>query len=119
MLQVLVSQLFQGPACPDGVSHYDDLSGGNKYAGDLMKEIYNHADWDAFSETAAEDFHSGKEAFYSLAQATCSIVNYSAKWGKEALPEVLLELFRTPDPWQQDNVAGFLLFCSERVCGVQ
>ena len=84
-----------------------------------MKVIHNHADWDAFAEMPPEDFHGGKEVFYTLAQATCSIVNYSAKWGAEALPEVLLELFKTPEPWEQDNVAGFLLFCSERVrCGI-
>ena len=83
-----------------------------------MKVIHNHADWDAFSEMAPDDFHGGKEVFYTLAQATCCIVNYSAKWGAEALPEVLLELFKTPEPWQPDNIAGFLLFCSEKVRNV-
>ena len=86
-----------------------------------MKVIHNHADWDAFTETSPIDFHDGKGVFYTLAQATCSIVNYSAEWGAEALPDVLLELFKTPEPWEQDNVAGFLLFCSERVrsCGTK
>ena len=104
-----------GPECPDGDIHYDDAAAGNKYAGDVMKVLYNHADWEAFLEIAPDDFHGGKEVFYNLAQATCSILNFSPKWGAEAMPQVLKELWKMPEPWEQDNVAGFLLFCSEKV----
>lgn len=62
-------------------------------------------------------FHfKGKAMFYTLAQAICSCVNANKKWRTEHVNRVLDELFKVPRPWRRDNVAGFLLFCSEKVC---
>ena len=55
--------------------------------------------------------------FYTLAQAVCSCINVANNqfWRQEMLHRVLDELFRLPQIWKKDNVAGFLLFCSEKV----
>ena len=55
--------------------------------------------------------------FYTLAQAVCSCINVASNqfWRQEMLHQVLDELFRLPQIWKKDNVAGFLLFCSEKV----
>ena len=34
---------------------------------------------------------------------------------RETMPAVLDNLFQTPEPWKRDNIAGLLLFCSEKV----
>ena len=53
--------------------------------------------------------------FYTLAQAVCSCMTAVKMWKEELLVPVLDQLFRTPSPWKRENVAGFLLFCSEKV----
>ena len=55
--------------------------------------------------------------FYTLAQAICSCINITQNqsWRREMLHKVLDKLFNIPFSWKRDNVAGFLLFCSEKV----
>jgi hypothetical protein len=50
-----------------------------------------------------------------MAQAICCIVSAKPEWKENYMADVLDELFMTPEAWNGDNVAGFLLFCSERV----
>ena len=52
--------------------------------------------------------------FYTLAQAVCSCLSIT-RWKQNLLCDVLDAMFRIPRPWKRENVAGFLLFCSEEV----
>ncbi|TRY63560.1 hypothetical protein TCAL_08697 [Tigriopus californicus] len=107
--------LLFGPTCDDNVSHYEALGLVNRSQRVVMEELNNHADWSRFEDSNPEDFHEGKAMFYTLAQAICSCVNANKKWRTEHVNRVLDELFKVPRPWRRDNVAGFLLFCSEKL----
>lgn len=107
--------LLFGPTCDDNVSHYEALGLVNRSQRIVMEELNNHADWSRFEDSNPEDFHEGKAMFYTLAQAICSCVNANKKWRTEHVNRVLDELFKVPRPWRRDNVAGFLLFCSEKL----
>jgi len=113
------AQLFYlafGPPCPDGNSHVYEPDSVCDGCCKVMKELHNHADWDRFAEYSPEDFHDGKEMFYSLAQAICSCMSAVNHWAENMLAKVLDELFiNSQRLWKRENVAGFLLFCSEKV----
>ena len=53
--------------------------------------------------------------FYTLSQAICSCTMAVDSWKKEMMNQVLEQLIQIPSTWKKDNVAGFLLFCSEKV----
>ncbi len=53
--------------------------------------------------------------FYTLAQAVCSCMTAVSWWKEQMLVSVLDQLFCVPSPWRRENVAGFLLFCSEKL----
>jgi hypothetical protein len=57
----------------------------------------------------------GKDLFFGLAQALCSCLNSNQKWRDSMLVTVLDQLFLMPKAWPIENIAGFLLFCSEPV----
>jgi len=112
--QAMLFVLMFGPPCQDNMGHHEDLPEALNDSQKLMlNELNNHADWGAFTESTADDFHEGKEMFYTLAQAVCSCLSASAKWKQETCYRLLEELFVTPRGWMAENVAGFLLFCSE------
>ncbi len=113
--QAHVFFLLFGPSCADGQSHHDNQPGLWEGFRLIMNDLDNHADWDAFVDNSADDFHEGKEMFYTLAQAVCSCMTAVRPWKEECLVPVLDHLFCIPRPWKRENVAGFLLFCSEKV----
>ena len=80
-----------------------------------MSTMYNHADWDLFSTNSPDGFHDGRTMYYTLAQAICCTMTTHPQWQVNYLTDVLDHLFWTPTQWKRDNVAGFLLFCSEKV----
>ena len=57
----------------------------------------------------------GKEMFYTLAQAVCSCMTAVPAWKETMMASMLDSLFNIPASWKRENVAGFLLFCSEKV----
>ena len=58
----------------------------------------------------------GKKMFFCMAQAICCCLNSRRhQWKNQMLVQVLDSLFHVPRPWPLENVAGFLLFCSEPV----
>ena len=115
--QAMLFLVMFGPPCPDNQQHYahlDDekLTQTQKV---ILNELNNHTEWESFTESVTEDFHEGKDMFYSLAQAICSCLSASLKWKREKVCDVLEAMFTTPSQWKRENVAGFLLFCSEGV----
>jgi len=116
--QATMLTLMFGPACEDNSGHYSGqgeptgpaLSQAQKV---VVNELNNHTDWSAFTETVAEDFHTGKAMFYGLAQAVCSCLSASVAWKEDFATRVVDKLFVTPKPWLRRNTSGFLLFCSE------
>ena len=53
--------------------------------------------------------------FFNLAQAICSCASYCETWKEEMVTDVLNAMFQIPTVWNRDNIAGFLLFCSENL----
>jgi hypothetical protein len=53
--------------------------------------------------------------FFCMAQAVCCCLASTSKWRDNYLVAVLDQMFLTPRPWPLENIAGFLLFCSESV----
>lgn len=111
--QAMVLLLLFGPACQDSLTHYDQPSGLTVTQKKVLTELNNHTDWDAFVYTSPIDFREGKEMFYTLAQAICSCLTASPQWKDEMVCDVIDHMFTLPEVWRRDNVAGFLLFCSE------
>lgn len=104
-----------GYACDDGNDHYDDSASLSFYQRAILEDIHNHTDWDCFGEYVPEDFHDGKKMFLTIAQAICSCMLHDPSWKNEMLSPVLNEIFKIPSPWRHENIASFLLFCSESV----
>ena len=53
--------------------------------------------------------------FFNLAQAVCSCASYCETWKEDMVTDVLNAMFQLPTVWNRDNIAGFLLFCSENL----
>jgi len=111
--QAMLFLLMFGPACQDSQDHYDHPETLTQGKAIILTELNNHTDWERFVDNVPEDFHEGKEMFYTLAQAICSCLSACGKWKKEAASQVLEEMFAIPQRWKRENIAGFLLFCSE------
>lgn len=111
--QAMVFLLMFGPACQDAQDHYDQPESLSPSKIMLLAELNNHTDWERFAESIPEDFYEGKEMFYSLAQAVCSCISASSEWKDQHVNNVLHEMFSIPLKWKRENIAGFLLFCSE------
>lgn len=115
-LQALILLSMFGPICEDTDDHYggEDLTMILSFDQmHILEELNNHTDWELVTEIAPEDFHEGKKMFFTLAQAICSCMSYSNFWKEEMSSIVLDIMFRTPTLWMRENIAGFLLFCSE------
>jgi len=115
-LQALVLLSLFGPVCEDTDDHYggEDLSMVLTFDQlHMLEELNNHTDWELVAEIAPDDFHEGKKMFFTLAQAICSCMSYSTVWKEGMSSDVLDMLFQTPNLWMRENIAGFLLFCSE------
>lgn len=111
--QAMVFLLMFGPSCQDAHDHYDQPESLTLNQTMILKELNNHTDWDRFVDNVPEDFYEGKEMFYTLAQAFCSCLSACCNWKKESASAVLDAMFEIPHKWKRENVAGFLLFCSE------
>lgn len=111
--QGMVFLLMFGPPCQDAQDHYDQPESLTQNKTMILTELNNHTDWERFVENVPEDFYEGKEMFYSLAQAICSCLSASGSWKADSASQVLEEMFTIPHKWKRENVAGFLLFCSE------
>ena len=81
----------------------------------ILSELYTHTDFNSMIVATPLDFHEGKEMFYTLAQAISSCFGGNQVWRDEMCCDVLDALFETPEKWERENVAGFLLFCCENV----
>ena len=53
--------------------------------------------------------------FYTLAQAVCSCMTAVPAWREAKMSGMLDSLFNIPASWKRENIAGFLLFCSEKL----
>ena len=115
-LQALVLLSMFGPICEDTDDHYggEDLSMILTFDQlHILEELNNHTDWELVTEYSPDDFHEGKKMFFTLAQAICSCMSYSNVWKEGMSSDVLDMMFQTPTLWMRENIAGFLLFCSE------
>ena len=79
----------------------------------MLEEIHNHTFWEAYVDWIPDDFYEGKSMYAVLAAAICSCMSYSQIWSDSMMTDVLDKMFTVPDTWLRENVAGFLLFCSE------
>lgn len=104
-----------GFVCEDSVDHWDEPSEMTVSQKLMFEELNNHTDWQAYIEWAPSDFHEGKNMFAVLSQAICSCMSYNQQWKDSILTDVLDEMFCIPGPWLRENIAGFLLFCSEQL----
>jgi len=111
--QALIFLLMFGPPCQDAQDHYDQPETLTPNKTKILMELNNHTDWERFVDNVPEDFYDGKEMFYTLAQALCSCLSTSSCWKHKSACRVLEEMFLIPRKWKRENVAGFLLFCSE------
>jgi len=111
--QAMVFLLMFGPPCQDAQDHYDHPESLNPNQTKILMELNNHTDWERFADNVPEDFYEGKEMFYTLAQALCSCLSAGSNWKNKFASQVLEEMFCIPQKWKRENVAGFLLFCSE------
>jgi len=115
--QAILFYMAFGPACPDG-DHLEDPDTVCVGCLKLMGELNNHADWTRFASETPVDFHEGKEMFYNLAQAVCCCMTAVKAWAERSMVDVLDGLFSSFEQgrvWKRENVAGFLLFCSEKL----
>ena len=104
-----------GYACEDSGDHWEEPSEMTISQKMMFEEINNHTDWQAYVEWAPSDFHEGKNMFAVLSQVICSCMSYNKQWKDSILTDVLDQLFTVPGPWLRENIAGFLLFCSEQL----
>ena len=116
--QALVFLLTFGYPCSDALTHYDNASDLNFYQRAILEDLHNHTDWECFTEAAPADFHEGKQMFLPLAQAICCCMTQNQDWKTQLLNPILDEMFQIPSTWMRENVAGFLLFCSEQVTSI-
>ena len=117
--QAMLLFMAFGPKCEDNMAHFEDAYVGPCAVVEILNEVYNHADWNVFVDDVAGDFDEGKALFFPLTQAFCSLMAASPEWTATMMPDVVDALFTLsadrddPRPWNRENRAGFLLFCSE------
>jgi len=111
--QAMIFLLMFGPPCQDAQDHYDHPETLTPNQTKILTELNNHTDWERFVDNVPEDFYEGKEMFYTLAQALCSCLSAGKNWKRTYAAQVIEEMFTIPQKWKRENVAGFLLFCSE------
>ena len=128
-----------GPACDQVDEHYDKENVLTRSQRGVLEDIYNHTDWESISDSVpgktntyqliiayffmkpmdllliSETFFEGKNMFFNLAQAICSCASYCETWKEEMVTDVLNAMFQIPTIWNRENIAGFLLFCSENL----
>lgn len=102
-----------GYPCEDNGHHYFNATSLTNYQRAILNEMNNHSDWDCYSEHSPSNFHDGKNMFYNLAQVVCTCFSYCEIWRESNCNDVLREIFTTAAIWHRENIAGFLLFCSE------
>lgn len=105
-----------GNPCHDAKTHYTNANTLSFYQKALLQDIHNHTNWESFINVTPEDFHAGKAMFLDLAQAICCCMSLEFTWKNEMLCSILDEMFQIPTLWLRENIAAFLLFCSEKVC---
>ena len=104
-----------GFVCEDSADHWGEPSEMTVAQKLMFEELNNHTDWQAYIEWAPGDFHEGKNMFSILSQAICSCMSYNQQWKDSIMTDILDEMFCIPGPWMRENIAGFLLFCSEQL----
>lgn len=113
--QATLFLLAFGIGCDDSNDHYKNSKSLSLFQRGILDDLHNHTDWDCLTESVPEDFHEGKKMFLTLAQAICSCMQQKRAWKEEMLSSVLNDMFSIPTVWLRENIAAFLLFCSENV----